>query len=142
MPGALDHFLCLAGLPTTTIKRGFAVTTLTLRWATLSLVLFSAGGAAATGPAAPAIGGWGFDLTGVDRSVNPGDDFFHYANGTWIKNTLVPPDRSRWGAFDRLNAKSETDLKAIVDELVTSPPSSSTDAGKVADFYRSYMDTA
>jgi putative endopeptidase len=87
-------------------------------------------------------GGWGFDLSGLDRSVNPGDDFFHYANGTWIKNTAVPADRSRWGAFDRLIAKSETDLKAIVDGLVVSAPPSGSDAGKVADFYRAYSDTA
>ncbi|HKC15133.1 MAG TPA: M13 family metallopeptidase [Steroidobacteraceae bacterium] len=118
------------------------MTTLTLRWAALCLVLLGAGGTTAADPSAPATGGWGFDLTGLDRSVNPGDDFFHYANGTWIKNTPVPSDRSRWGTFDRLNAKSETDLKAIVDELLAQAPPAGSDTRRVADFYRAYADTA
>ena len=117
------------------------MTTLALRWAALCLVLLGAGGTTAADPTAPATGGWGFDLTGLDRSVNPGDDFFHYANGTWIKNTPVPADRSRWGAFDQLNAKSETDLKAIVDELLAQAPPAGSDARRVADFYQAYADT-
>ncbi len=40
----------------------------------------------------------GLDLAGMDLSVKPGDNFFYYANGTWIKNTPIPPDRSSYGA--------------------------------------------
>ena len=36
----------------------------------------------------------GLDLAGIDRSVRPGDDFFAYANGAWLKATQIPPDRS------------------------------------------------
>ena len=118
------------------------MTTHALRWALLGCILSGAGAIAAAGPAAPEIGRWGFDVSGLDRSVNPGDDFFHYANGTWIKNTPVPADRSRWGASDRLNAKSETDLKAIIDELLAHAPPAGSDARRVADFYQAYADTA
>ena len=40
----------------------------------------------------------GLDLAGMDRSVKPGDDFFDYANGTWLKQTEIPADRSSYGA--------------------------------------------
>jgi len=41
-----------------------------------------------------AIAPWGFDLSGMDRSVKPGDDFFEYANGNWFKRTTIPADRT------------------------------------------------
>src|SRR4051812_38748036 len=47
-------------------------------------------------------GPWGFDLSGMDRSVKPGDDFAEFAGGTWMKRTRIPPDRARYGAFDML----------------------------------------
>ena len=68
-------------------------------------------GAAGTGKAD--FGNWGFDLSAMDKSVKPGDDFFRYVGGTWMKNTPIPADRSRWGSFDILSAKSETDIKNI-----------------------------
>ena len=39
----------------------------------------------------------GIDLAGMDRAVNPGDDFFRFANGTWERGTSIPDDRSTWG---------------------------------------------
>jgi hypothetical protein len=58
-------------------------------------------------PAAPAtkaaIGSWGVDLAGLDRSVKPGDDFFRFAGGGWLKTTQIPADRPRFGAFDTLS---------------------------------------
>src|SRR3546814_13137289 len=44
--------------------------------------------------AKPEIGAFGFDLSGMDKSVQPGDDFYAYANGTWAKNTEIPADKS------------------------------------------------
>jgi putative endopeptidase len=44
----------------------------------------------------------GLDLAGIDRSVAPGDDFFHYANGAWLKVTEIPPDRSSYGPGEQL----------------------------------------
>lgn len=53
------------------------------------------GGPSAQQPSAqkPTYGAWGVDLTGMDKSVKPGDDFFDYVNGTWYKNAVIPPDR-------------------------------------------------
>jgi len=42
------------------------------------------------------------DKSAMDLSVNPGDDFFSYVNGTWVKNTEIPADLSRYGSFDAL----------------------------------------
>jgi putative endopeptidase len=50
----------------------------------------------------PEYGTFGFDTAGMDKSVAPGDDFFSYANGTWVKNTPIPPDKARYGLFDVL----------------------------------------
>ena len=96
-------------------------------------------GAAARGK--PEIGTWGFDLTAMDRSVQPGDDFFRYAGGTWMKNTQIPPDRSRWGSFNILAAKSEEDVKNLVNEVSSRKQATGSPEQKVADFYSSYMDT-
>ena len=44
-------------------------------------------------------GGWGFDLTGMDRNVRPGDDFNRFANGAWDDRTTIPDDQVRIGQF-------------------------------------------
>lgn len=49
--------------------------------------------------AKPEIGDYGFDASGMDRTVLPGDDFYAYANGTWAKNTAIPADKSNYGMF-------------------------------------------
>jgi predicted metalloendopeptidase len=110
----------------------------------LAIASTYAGMSAAAVPAAPppAIGGWGFDLSALDRSVQPGDDFFRFANGAWLKRTAVPPDRSHWGTFDQLIVKAESDLKSIIDELEAAPPAPGSDARRVADFWKAYADSA
>ena len=60
--------------------------------------------AAATAPAAPVIG---IDLAGIDKSVQPGDDFDQYANGTWRANAEIPADRSSTGIFLQVFQKAE-----------------------------------
>ena len=96
-------------------------------------------GIAASGK--PAIGKWGFDLAGMDRSVNPGDDFFRFAGGTWMKTTQIPADRTRWGSFNILAAKSEQDVKDLVAQVSSHTQKPGSSEQKVADFYSSYMDT-
>ncbi|MBI1213096.1 MAG: hypothetical protein GC190_16655 [Alphaproteobacteria bacterium] len=89
----------------------------------------------------PEIGSWGFDLAGMDRSVKPGDDFFRYAGGTWMKNTQIPAERTRWGSFDMLAAQSEQDVKDLVQQVSSHAQAPGSIEQKVADFYSSYMDT-
>ena len=59
----------------------------------LSLFAFVANLRAQTTPTTPQYGAWGFDLAGADTKTKPGDDFFRYANGTWIDKTQIPPDK-------------------------------------------------
>ncbi len=91
---------------------------------------------------APTIGEFGVDLTNRDPAVKPGDDFFRFANGAWLKTFQMPADKSRFGAFDELGEKSERDVKAIIDGFATSNPAPGTSVAKAADFYASWMDEA
>jgi putative endopeptidase len=88
-------------------------------------------------------GTWGVDLSAMDKSVRPGDSFFDYVNGTWSKNAVIPPDRSRIGGFVDLQILSEQRLRAIMADLHSRPPAKLSDEEKkVRDFYESYEDTA
>lgn len=91
--------------------------------------------------AEPVVLPWGFDLGGMDRSVKPGDDFDRYSNGAWKQATPIPPDRSAWGPFAMLRAKSESDVKAIVDDIVGRPQPAGSIERKIADTYNAYLDT-
>jgi hypothetical protein len=90
----------------------------------------------------PAIGHWGFDVGGMDPTVRPGDDFFRYGGGSWLKNTEIPPDRATWGPFFALRAKAEADVKAILDDLIRRRHEPGSAEQKIADFYTAYLDTA
>jgi putative endopeptidase len=90
----------------------------------------------------PLLGTFGFDTAGRDMSVRPGDNFFQHGGGFWMQNNQIPRDRSRWGAFDKLGAKAESDVRAIIDELSAKTSANGTIEQKIGDFYRSYMDTA
>jgi len=84
----------------------------------------------------------GVDTTSFDRSVRPQDDFFLFVNGTWVKQTEIPADRSSWGSFVELSDRSEAALKQIVDDATKASPPAGSNLQKVRDFYLSYMDTA
>lgn len=58
---------------------------------------------------------WGFDIKSIDRSVAPGDDFYRYANGGWLKRAKMPAEESRWGSFTMLRYDTERQLKKIVE---------------------------
>jgi predicted metalloendopeptidase len=98
---------------------------------------------AATTPAsaegAPAASG--IDLTGIDRSVAPGDDFFRYANGAWLKSTEIPPDRSTYGTGAVLAELTAKRTEALIKGAATQAPAGS-DARKIGDYYASFMDEA
>ena len=55
----------------------------------------------------PELGSFGVDLSARDESVDPGDDFFRYANGTWLDNTTILEDRSNYGMFTALAIEAE-----------------------------------
>lgn len=86
--------------------------------------------------------GVGIDLNNLDTNVKPGDNFFNYANGGWLKANPIPDEYSRYGAFEVLGKKNEEEIKSIIEEV-----SSKTEIEKgspeqqIRDFYNSGMDT-
>jgi predicted metalloendopeptidase len=73
----------------------------------------------------------------VDASVKPGDDFFAYANGSWLKATAIPAGKERWGARDEINELTRQRVAKLLDDA-SAEPSGST-ARKVADFRAAYL---
>jgi len=84
----------------------------------------------------------GIDLISIQRSVRPGDNFYLYANGNWIAHTTIPADRSSIGRFNELADRSDKQVQAIVEDAVKANTAPGTDARRIADLYRSYMDEA
>ncbi|EGT3625502.1 peptidase M13 [Morganella morganii] len=96
----------------------------------------------ATAVAVTQVLGSGIEFANFDKAVRPQDDFYKYVNGTWLKNTEIPADRTSIGAFYDLREKSRDDVKAIIEEVAATPNlAAGTDEQKVADLYRSFMDT-
>jgi len=84
----------------------------------------------------------GIDTALMDKSVSPKDDFFKFVNGTWLKNTEIPADKTRWGSFDELRQRTDKDALAILNEAANNPSyKSNTDQGKAINLYKSIMDT-
>jgi putative endopeptidase len=84
----------------------------------------------------------GIAVANMDRSVKPGDDFYQYANGDWIKRTEIPPDRGRIGVFTALSELSDKRTAALIEETVKTGASAGSSGRKIADLYNSYMDEA
>ncbi len=82
------------------------------------------------------------DPANMDTTVHPGDNFFQYANGTWLKNNPVPETESRWGSFNELQENNYKALQTLLDSVaaITNAPAGST-AQKVGDLYRTGMDS-
>jgi endothelin-converting enzyme/putative endopeptidase len=87
-------------------------------------------------------GSFGIDLAARDNAVKPGDDFFHYANGSWLKAVEIPADRTGWSLWTVLGEDIEQQLKAIVDELAATRGASNSVGSQVGNFYRAWMDEA
>lgn len=114
--------------------------------AALGAMLISALPAAAKEKAAPApatenaakpeLGTFGFDTAGMDTSVQPGDDFYAYANGTWAKNTPIPADKSNYGMFTALGDLSQVRTREILDAAKGDPNS------MIGRNYAAYLDGA
>jgi len=87
---------------------------------------------------AKSYGTWGIDLSGMDTSVKPGDNFFDYVNGTAVKNMVIPADKTSTGSFVALIDLSEARSKAIIDGLATRTDLAGDDA-KLAAIYKAFM---
>ncbi|TMJ19112.1 MAG: M13 family metallopeptidase [Alphaproteobacteria bacterium] len=93
-------------------------------------------GHAAAPAARPELGTFGFDATGMDRNVAPGQSFYNYANGTWDRTTEIPADQANYGMFTRLADLSEARTRTILEEAAQTPGS------RMGDLYAAFMDEA
>jgi putative endopeptidase len=82
-----------------------------------------------------------FDKTGMDTTVKPGDNFFLYANGGWMKTTTIPDDQSGWGSFYTLYEDNQKNLKGILEDALKTNSAKGSLEQKVGDYYASGMDT-
>lgn len=93
--------------------------------------------ASTTAPAAkPELGTFGFDLSGMDKSVQPGDDFYAYANGSWARNTPIPADKSNFGMFTVLADLSQSRTQEILEAAKADPNS------MIGRAYSAFLDAA
>ncbi len=84
----------------------------------------------------PQLGTFGFDTSGMDKSVAPADDFYLYASGEWAKKTPIPADKSNYGMFTALDDLSKDRVKLVLDS------EKDRKGSKAGDVYASYLDTA
>ncbi len=77
-----------------------------------------------------------------DTTVKPQDDFYRYANGSWLKRTAIPPEYARWGSFDELMQRNISNLKLLCERASAQDNSPSAIEHMVGDFYASGMDEA
>ena len=84
----------------------------------------------------------GIEQANIDKSVRPQDNFYRYINGGWMNSHEIPSDKTAIGSFYDLRDKADDDVKAIIEELAaTDNLKTGSDEQKVADIFRSYMDS-
>ncbi len=82
----------------------------------------------------------GIEPANFDTTVRPQDDFYRYANGTWLENTQIPEDKSNYGSFTALADGAEENLRVLIEEAAADENKEvGSDAQKVGDFYLSFM---
>src|SRR6188768_3692310 len=79
------------------------------------------------------------DPKNFDLEVKPQDDFYHYANGTWLKNNPVPGEFSRWGGFIVLQEENQKNLRIICERVAAKGAAGTATENMVGDFYASGM---
>jgi putative endopeptidase len=109
------------------------------RYLALASALIAAAPAVTLG-AAPRYGTFGLALEDMDRSVKPGDSFFEYALGTWLRNHPIPADKTGAGYNFELPDEIEQQVKKMVEDVTANP--SSPVAQKIGDSYAAWMDEA
>jgi putative endopeptidase len=87
-------------------------------------------------------GPWNFDVSALDRTVNPGDSFFHYANGNWDRNTPIPADKPSVSSFSQLQDRVNVQVRGVIEDAARSGARKGSVRQKVGDYYTSFMDEA
>jgi putative endopeptidase len=98
--------------------------------------------AAQTTPTPTAAAIHGVELAAMDPAAKPGEDFYAYANGAFMRTADIPPDRASTGAFLRVFETVEARTRTIVEEAARGDAPAGSDARKIGDLYSSFMDEA
>ena len=88
----------------------------------------------------PAVGTFGFNVGGMDRSLAPGDDFVRYAVGKWVDTTEIPPDRSSLGSVVLIKEKATARVRGIIEEAANAHAPEGSDTWKIGDYFTAFMD--
>ena len=80
-------------------------------------------------------------LNGMNRALVPGDDFFAYANGGWLKASEIPPDRSSYGTSAIVAELTEERVRSLLQDAAAKAPAG-TEARQIGDYYASFLDAA
>jgi predicted metalloendopeptidase len=78
----------------------------------------------------------------MDRSIKPGDDFYGYANGSWVKSTVIPADRAAYGTFAIFRDVTEKRSVELIQNAAKAQAPAGSDIRKVGDYYATFMDEA
>ena len=92
--------------------------------------------------ATPHYGTWGYDETGKDPAVKPGDDFFKFASGGYLKTLEIPADRSRFGNFDVLSDLSQRRVRGVLEAASANRTAAKGEEAQIGAYYRAFMDEA
>ena len=82
----------------------------------------------------------GLDLAGMDRSVAPGDDFFAFGNGAWVKRTEIPADLGSFGVGQEVTDLTDLRVAALIKGAAASKAPAGSDLRKIGDCFTSFMD--
>lgn len=88
----------------------------------------------------PKYGPWGVDYASMDKGVKPGDDFFRYAEGTWLRTAPIAPDKARAGYNYDMPDESEAEVRKLVEDAGPAP--ADPKMRRITDFYGAWMDQA
>lgn len=97
--------------------------------------------AAAAAPVKEAAQEEGINLSYMDKSVRPQDDFFSYVNGNWVKTTQIPSDKASWGSFNALRENVDDASLDILNKILSESYASGSEGQKIQNLYASFMDT-
>ncbi|MBW8362864.1 MAG: M13 family metallopeptidase [Kaistella sp.] len=81
----------------------------------------------------------GLDITAMDQSVRPQDDFYSFVSGSWMKTAKIPADKSTWGSFNKLAEDTDNNSMTILNSLLNDQFADGSEGKKIQDLYATYM---
>ena len=81
----------------------------------------------------------GLELSAMDTSVRPGDDFYNYVSGSWMKTAKIPADKPAWGSFYMLMEKTDEQCLSILDDLLQKEYPKGSEGEKIQTLYKEYI---